>query len=72
MSDARCYLIPDVLKKLQMSRRTFARLRAAGKLPMLEELLPRLGRPRFRADLLDRYLAGDWGKPRVSFGRSRR
>lgn len=66
MSDApRCYTVPDVLAKLQMSQRTFRRLRAAGALPFLEELQPRLGRAvRYRADLVDRYLAGQWGQSR--------
>ena len=55
----RCYLIPELLIKLQMNRRQFSRLRLAGKLPFLEELLPRLDqRPRYRADLVDAYLAG--------------
>jgi hypothetical protein len=42
-------------------------LRKAGGLPFIEELRPRLGRnrPRFRADLIDRYLAGQWHGPRA-------
>lgn len=69
---ARCYLLPDVLEKLQMSERTFNRLRRAGRLPFVEELRPRLGRlQRFRADLLDRYLDGRWDAPR-SFASARR
>jgi predicted DNA-binding transcriptional regulator AlpA len=63
---ARCYTLPEVLQKLQMAPRTFFKLRAAGKLPFLEELRPRLGRcVRYRADLIDRYLAGQWTKPRL-------
>jgi len=59
----RCYTVPELLKALQMSARTFRELRAAGQLPFLEELRPRLGRRlRFRADLVDRYLAGAWGQ----------
>ena len=66
MSDSpRCYTVPDLLGKLQMTKRTFRRLRAAGEMPFLEEILPRLGRSvRYRADLVDRYLAGQWGQSR--------
>lgn len=68
----RCYLLPDILERLQMSETTFHRLRRAGKLPFLEELRPRLGRiARFRADLVDRYLEGRWDAPR-SFAAARR
>lgn len=70
MSELRCYLIRDILRLLTMNRKTFDRLRAAGKLPMLEELRPRLGgQPRYRAELIDKYLAGQWGK--TAFGRRR-
>lgn len=69
---ARCYLLPDVLEKLQMSETTYHRLRRAGKLPFLEELRPRLGRiVRFRADLVDKYLDGRWDSPRA-FAAARR
>lgn len=62
----RCYTVPELLDKLQMPQRTFTALKAAGKLPFLEELCPRLGRrARYRADLVDRYLAGQWGQPRA-------
>jgi len=62
----RCYLLPEVLEKLQMSETTFKRLRREGQLPFLEELRPRLGRVmRFRADLVDRYLEGRWDAPRA-------
>lgn len=61
MTDARCYTVPEVLDKLQMKQTTFTRLKRAGKLPFLEELRPRLGRKvRYRADLIDRYLSGEW------------
>ena len=34
-----------------------------GQLPFLEELQPRLGgTPRYRAELVDRYLGGQWGQ----------
>jgi hypothetical protein len=70
MADVRCYTVPDVLAKLQMTKRTFTRLKHAGKLPFLEELRPRLGRRvRYRADLIDRYLRGEW-QP-IAFGRRR-
>jgi hypothetical protein len=68
---ASCYLVPEILPKLKMNAKTFARLRKAGALPFLEELKPRLGRrPRYRADLIDRYLDGRWGTP-VTFGAAR-
>lgn len=73
MSDPRCYGIADVLAKLKMERRTFETLRKAGQLPFLEELQPRLGRKiRYRADLIDRYLAGEWGRARTFFGHARK
>ena len=71
-ADPRCYLVREVLLKLQMSQRTFTALKAAGKLPFLEELKPRTGRRvRYHADLVDRYLRGEWGQPRA-FGAARR
>jgi predicted DNA-binding transcriptional regulator AlpA len=66
MTEVRCYTIPETLDKLQMTERTFFRLRRRGQLPFLEELRPRLGRIiRYRADLIDRYLAGEWGRSRL-------
>ena len=63
MSDTRCYTGPEVRAKLRLSKTTFSRLKRDGKLPFLEELLPRRGRTvRYRADLVDRYLAGEWGQ----------
>ena len=53
--------------------RTFALHLAAGALPFLDELNPRIGRiARYRADLIDRYLAGQWGQPQLVFGRRRK
>jgi excisionase family DNA binding protein len=64
-AELRCYTVPQLLESLQLTKRTFRRLRAAGKLPFLEEIQPRLGRSvRYRADLVDRYLAGQWGQSR--------
>jgi hypothetical protein len=64
-AEPRCYTVPQLLERLQMTNRTFRRLRAAGEMPFLEELQPRLGRSvRYRADLVDRYLAGQWGQSR--------
>lgn len=61
----RCYTTAQVLGLLQMPRRTFSHLKRAGLLPFLEELRPRVGRcARYRADLIDRYLAGQWGGAR--------
>jgi len=71
---ARCYTIARLLEPdmLDMPRRTFFTLKKAGKLPFLDELKPRIGRRlRYRADLVDRYLAGQWGQPR-SFSSHRR
>jgi len=71
-TEPRCYTVAQVLDKLNMPQRTFTQLKAAGKLPFLDECRPRLGRTiRYRADLVDRYLAGQWGQP-VSFGAARR
>ncbi len=70
----RCYTVAQLLGAdlLNMPRRTFFTLKKAGRLPFLEELKPRVGRRmRFRADLVDRYLAGDWGQAR-SFTAHRR
>jgi len=56
-----CYTIAQLLERLQMSRSVFYREHRAGRLPFLEELRPRIGgTPRYRADLVDRYLAGAW------------
>lgn len=61
---ARCYTAAEVRAQLRLSRTTFTRMKKAGALPFLEELRPRLGRvARYRADLVDRYLAGQWGGP---------
>lgn len=60
-SHRRAYTIHQVCEALALNRRTFFHLRKKGQLPMLEELQPRLGRTvRYRADLIDRYLAGEW------------
>ena len=75
-SSSRCYTITDVCARLQMSRRDFYRKWKAGALPMLEEILPRIGaRPRFRADLVDLYLENRYqsdGRPLRYFGAARR
>jgi hypothetical protein len=57
-----CYTVKQVCETLKISRRSFDSLRQRGELPMLEELRPRLGRRiRYRADLIERYLAaGLW------------
>lgn len=66
MSGPRCYLIPELLERLQISRRQFEKNRAAGRLPFLEELQPRIGRPRYRADLVDAYFAGTFRRPMLA------
>lgn len=66
MTTPRCYTVAELLDLLTMPRRTFFTLKKAGRLPFLEELRPRIGRrARYRADLVDRYLAGEWGRPRL-------
>jgi predicted DNA-binding transcriptional regulator AlpA len=73
MNEARCYTLPEVLQKLQMAKTTFNTLKRTGRLPFLEELRPRLGRRvRYRADLIDQYLRGEWKPfPSLAFGRRR-
>lgn len=64
----RVYTVAQLLSVdlLNMARATFFRLRAQGKLPFLIEIEPRAGRLiRYRADLVDRYLAGQWQQPRA-------
>lgn len=62
----RCYTVAQLLVLLTIPRSTFFELKRRGKLPFLEELKPRIGRSaRYRADLVDRYLAGQWGGPRA-------
>jgi len=66
----RSYTVAEICDALRLNKRTFFRLRAKGELPFLEELQPRLGRlVRYRADLVDRYLAGQWGRSRF-FGKA--
>jgi hypothetical protein len=57
----RCYTTVEVLEALNMPRSTFEQLKRAGRLPFLEELRPRVGKvARYRADLIDQYLANRW------------
>jgi hypothetical protein len=68
------YTKAQLLVLLELPLSTFDDLRRAGRLPFLEELRPRLGKhARYRADLVDRYLTGQWNTPvhRPSFGRRR-
>jgi len=68
----RCYTIAQLLPMLDLPRRTFYTLKKAGRLPFLEELKPRIGRRlRFRADLVDRYLANEWRPARFAAPRTR-
>jgi hypothetical protein len=61
---AKCYTRQQVLDLLHLKRRTFERLHAAGQLPYVQELQPGLPNHKlYRADLLDQYLAGEWGAP---------
>ena len=68
----RCYTIKEACAALGVPRRSFFHLRRTGQLPMCEELKPRIGRVvRYRADLIERYLSGQWGQSR-SFSSHRR
>lgn len=61
----RVYTVAQVLLQLEMPRSTFFHLRKKGLLPFLQEVKPRLGHLiRYRADLVDRYTAGEWQRPR--------
>jgi len=72
MSAHRAYTRKEVCEKLAIPRRTFYDHLKNGQLPMLEELKPRIGRVvRYRADLVDRYLDGQFGQSR-SFASHRR
>jgi excisionase family DNA binding protein len=56
-----CYTVAELCTLLHLSRSSFYEARDKGRLPFLEELRPRIGRVlRYRADLVDRYLAGAW------------
>jgi hypothetical protein len=63
---ARCYSRAEVIELLHLKPRTFDRLKAKGALPFVEEVKPSMGPKHklYRADLLDRYLAGEWGTSR--------
>jgi len=65
MPPKRCYTLQQVCEALQISRTTFYQQQRAGRLPFIEELQPRTGGPRFRADLLDRYLDNKYTGPRL-------
>lgn len=57
-----CYSAAQIIALLNISERSFFELRRRGELPFVEELRPRLGRSvRYRADLIELYLAGEWG-----------
>lgn len=59
--NVRCYTTAQACEKLNLPRRTFFRLKRCGQIPCLEEIRPRLGRvARYRADLIDQYIANDW------------
>lgn len=65
----RCYTLDEVIAKLKFSRRTFFRLKAAGRIVCLEEIRPRIGRPRYRADLVDKWVANRWTEQGRAFFR---
>lgn len=64
-----CYTAGDVRALLNMPLRTWYRALANGDLPFLEELQPHTRPRRYRKEPIDRYLAGQWGAPRLVFGR---
>ena len=64
-----CYTAPVVRQLLHMPLRTWYRALKNGDLPFLEELQPRTKPRRYRKEPIDRYLAGQWGAPRLVFGR---
>jgi hypothetical protein len=66
---AACYTGPVVRALLNMPPRTFARALKNGELPFLEELQPRTKPRRYKKEPVDRYLRGEWGAPRLVFGR---
>lgn len=69
----RCYFVADLVEILRMSRSSFYRALAAGELPFLEELRPRIGnKPRYRADLVDKYLTGSWKPAPIAAAPNRR
>jgi hypothetical protein len=66
------YTLEQVLARLKLAPRSFYTLKKAGRLPMLEELKPRVGRrARYRADLIERWVSGQWEQPRAFFKRGR-
>lgn len=70
---AGAYTITKVLERIDMPRRTFTRLRDAGRLPFLEEVQPRLGmRPRYRADLIEQYVSNQFNRGPLAVVRRRR
>jgi hypothetical protein len=56
----RCYLAADVRAMLGLSKTEFFKKKRTGQLPFLVELLPRIGRPRYRAEDIDAYLRGEY------------
>jgi len=72
MSARAFYFTNEIADLLRITRRTFDRQRVAGLLPFLDEIRPRLGnKPRYRAEPVDRWLAGQWEAPRF-FNATRR
>jgi excisionase family DNA binding protein len=55
------YTVAQVCERLSIPKRSFYTLLKKGQLPMCEELQPRIGRiVRFRAEPIDRYIAGQF------------
>lgn len=62
----RAYTVAQLCEVLELPRSTFFHLRQSGQLPFVQELRPRIGRlARFRAEPVDRWLAGEWQQPRA-------
>lgn len=68
----RAYTLAQLCEALDLPVSSYYDLKRAGKLPFVEELKPRIGkRLRFRADLIDLYLAGEWQRSHVTQSRTR-
>ena len=71
--DRGAYTITEVCERISMPRSTFYRLLAAGELPFIEEVQPRLGkRPRFRADLVETFVANQFNREPLRIVRPRK
>lgn len=57
----RCYSAAQIIAFLGIGESAFYDLKRRHRLPFVQELTPRLGRlVRYKAEPVDRYLAGEW------------